>query len=232
MPEEHPPSEPPQPSPHPWAPPDQPSARPSDAWLPVDPQPWGSTAPSAATHPYGGEPAADAHRPRPAQRQRLRRVVIGATLAVALFVGGGVGIAVSNGDGPAGEARDEPTADRPWQDRGNAEAAAEASPTPSAAPATTPSTGPGRISVVYEVTGRGRADVLYSDANGEPVWVSGAQLPWRKIIRTDHRDQVMVQVGRTDATTGEQIACSLAVDGEAPVTEEVDGHAWRASCFG
>lgn len=100
-----------------------------------------------------------------------------------------------------------------------------------ASPAATPSTGPGRDSVVYEATGQGRADVLYVDANGDPVWLDGVRLPWRTRIRTDHADRLMVQVNRTD-DSGPTIACSLRVNAAQPVTEEATSIGWRASCFG
>ncbi|MGK5742807.1 MmpS family transport accessory protein [Micromonospora sp. URMC 103] len=160
-------------------------------------------------------------------------MLVGAVLAVVLLVAGGVGLDAYVTARPDHQARDEAAPDDEWPGRGTVgSVAATTPPAPSAAPATTPSTGPGRIRVVYEVTGQGRADILYWDANGEPVWLEGARLPWRKSIRTDRRDRVMVQAARMAATGGKKLSCTLSTDGGTPVTEAVDSTGWRASCFG
>ncbi|MGC4875366.1 MmpS family transport accessory protein [Micromonospora sp. DT43] len=169
---------------------------------------------AAPVPPTGVEPRPDDARPR-------RRVLTSAVLAAALLLGGLGGYALLQPD------------DHSPAESVNADArqAGRAAPTASAQPGTTPSTGPGQLQVAYEVTGQGRADIVYRDANGESIWLSGVQLPWHTNIRTDRRDQVMVQVSRTTGT-GESLACSVTVDGGTPAAERVGGAAWRASCYG
>ncbi|MGC4744212.1 MmpS family transport accessory protein [Micromonospora sp. DT201] len=192
---------------------------------PSDPStPDPSARPDAAPVPPTGV------EPQPGERHPRRRVLTSAVLAAALLLGGLGGYALLRPD-------DQSPAESLTADSGQTGPAAPAvatpgpTPTASARPATTPSTGPGQVKVAYEVTGQGRADILYHDANGESIWLDEVQLPWRTNIRTDRRDQLMVQVSRS-VGTGESIACSVTVDGGAPVTEQVGGAAWRASCFG
>ncbi|WP_328420416.1 MmpS family protein [Micromonospora sp. NBC_00389] len=183
------------------------------------------TPPPTPVHPHSGDPAPLPGHPGSAPGGR-RQTVIAAALAAALLLGGGFGVYASF------RPDDQPPQGDPAAGAGVPDAPAAApAPTPSASPATTPSAGPGQIEVVYEVTGQGRADILYYDANGEGIWLDGAALPWRTSIRTDHRDQVMVQAGKT-VGSGERIACSVTVEAGKPVTEETSSAGWRASCFG
>ncbi|MEU6205129.1 MmpS family transport accessory protein [Micromonospora musae] len=256
-----PPSDPspsdPQPEPGPWAPLDPASAgettaRP-DLWLattPIHPPAPTADATSAPIVDLGGGvayPVTGDARPGARRGRRL----VGALLAVALLLGGGVALGARLSDPPADHAQADPFADDlsaeggegdtatdggdgdTATDSGDGDTATDATsvPTPSASPATTPSGSPGLISVVYEVTGRGRADILYYDANGVPVWLDARSLPWRRSIRTDHRDQVVLQASRI-AGTGDTLTCSVRVDGGAPITEKVGVAGSRASCSG
>ncbi|TYC03973.1 hypothetical protein FXF53_07560 [Micromonospora sp. WP24] len=246
-----PPSDPsppaPQPEPQPWAPLDPASAgettaRP-DLWLatPVHSPAPTADATSAPIVDLGGGvayPVTGDVRPRARRGRRL----VGALLAAVLLLVGGVALGARLSDPPADHAQADPFADDlsaesrdgdTATDGEDDDTATEATsvPTPSASPATTPSGGPGLISVVYEVTGRGRADILYYDANGVPVWLDARSLPWRRSIRTDHRDQVVLQASRI-AGTGDTLTCSVRVDGGAPITEKVGVAGSRASCSG
>ncbi|MEU5565673.1 MmpS family transport accessory protein [Micromonospora musae] len=182
---------------------------------------------------------------------RRGRRLVGALLAGALLLVGGVALGARLSDPPADHAQADPFADDLSAESGDGDTATDGGdgdtatdgedgdtatdvtsvPTPSASPATTPSSSPGLISVVYEVTGRGRADILYYDANGVPVWLDARSLPWRRSIRTDHRDQVVLQASRI-AGTGDTLTCSVRVDGGAPITEKVGVAGSRASCSG
>ncbi|MFD6678326.1 MmpS family transport accessory protein [Micromonospora parva] len=187
---------------------------------PSSPEP--SASPDVAPVPSAGvEPQLGGPNPR-------RRLLTSALLTAALLLGGLGGYALLR---PHDQPQAESLAADPRQAPPAAPMVATPTPNASARPATTPSTGPGQVQVVYEATGQGRADIVYHDANGESIWLDGVQLPWRTNIRTDRRDQLMVQVSRA-VGTGESIACSVAVDGGAPVTERVGGAASRASCFG
>ncbi|MEU8297542.1 MmpS family transport accessory protein [Micromonospora sp. NPDC048909] len=231
MPEEPSPAEPPSsdPSTHgSWAPLD-PRAAAADPWVPAAPT-YSLTA--DAEPPVVGPTTGPAHPP--AGERRTRRLATGLVLVVALLLCGGVGLGGYALLRPGDQPQAAPPADDPWHegdDAAGASTAAPEPPTPSTRPATTPSTGPGRSSVVYEVTGQGRADILYYDANGERVWLEAARLPWRASIRTDRQDRVMVQASRTKDSGERPIACSVTVDGGEPLTEETTSTGWRASCF-
>lgn len=232
MSEELSPSEPPSsdsPAQGPWAPLD-PRPAPTDPWVPATP----TYSVTASAAPPVVDPATGPARPR-AGRRRTRRLVTGLILVVALLLCGGVGLGAYALLRPGNQPQAAPPADDPWYEGDDAEAGAGVDapePTPSIRPATTPSDSPGQVSVVYEVTGQGRADILYYDANGEYIWLDAARLPWRASIRTDRQDRVMVQAGRTNGSGERPIACSVTVDGGKPVTEEVTNAGWRASCFG
>ncbi|SCE87403.1 membrane protein [Micromonospora purpureochromogenes] len=92
-------------------------------------------------------------------------------------------------------------------------------PTPSepATAAATPSTGRGRIVVSYEVTGKGRGDIQYYDANGEFIRLEGVRLPWRQQIRTDDPERVLVMAWN-NADEG-RVTCSARVGDRRPVTD-------------
>ncbi|MEV6374433.1 MmpS family transport accessory protein [Micromonospora musae] len=243
-----PPSDPsppaPLPEPQPWAPLDPASAgettaRP-DLWLstPVHSPAPTTDATSAPIVDLGAYPVTGDVR----RRARRGRRLVGALLAAVLLLVGGVALGARLSDPPADHAQADPFADDLSAESGDGDTATDGEdddtateatsvPTPSASPATTPSGGPGLISVVYEVTGRGRADILYYDANGVPVWLDARSLPWRRSIRTDHRDQVVLQASRI-AGTGDTLTCSVRVDGGAPITEKVGVAGSRASCSG
>ncbi|MFI7604054.1 MmpS family transport accessory protein [Micromonospora sp. NPDC049366] len=229
------------PEPSPWAPLDPPSTRraaPTDRWLPTDgatgalgEQPTGPAGDGAAgSGPRPGRDGPSGGPRSPAGRRPSRRVRAGVAVAAVLLLGAaGFGGYAASGDEPSPDA--SPEVDSWYADETDPRSPDPPAPSRAATPASTPSTGPGRDSVVYEATGQGRADVLYVDANGEPVWLDGVRLPWRTRIRTDHADRLMVQVNRTD-DSGPVIACSLRVNAARPVTEEATSIGWRASCFG
>ncbi|MFI6260854.1 MmpS family transport accessory protein [Micromonospora sp. NPDC051006] len=230
MPEELSPAEPPSfdaSAPGPWAPLD-PRAAAADPWVPAAP----TYSVTADAGPPVVGPTTGPARP-PAGERRTRRPATGLILVVALLLCGGVGLGGYALLRPDDQPQAAAPADDPRHEDDDAAAASTAAPEPTSStrPATTPSTGPGRSSVVYEVTGQGRADILYYDANGERVWLDAARLPWRASIRTDQPDRVMVQASRTKDSGQRPIACSVTVDGGEPLTEETTSTGWRASCF-
>ncbi|MER7890368.1 MmpS family transport accessory protein [Micromonospora sp. NPDC094482] len=230
MSEELPPAEPSSPDPsaqRPWAALD-PRAAAADPWVPAAP----TYSVAADAEPPVVDPPTAPARPRAGER-RTRRLSTGLILVVALLLCGGVGLGGYALLRPGDQPQAAPPADDPRHENDDAPGASTAAPepTPSTRPATTPSTGPGRSRVVYEVTGQGRADILYYDANGERVWLDAARLPWRASIRTDRQDRVMVQASRTKDSGERPIACSVTVDGGEPLTEETTATGWRASCF-
>ncbi|MGS2613374.1 MmpS family transport accessory protein [Micromonospora sp. LZ34] len=212
--------------PHPWAPLDpRPEPAQPHPWLPATPR----YAPPSAPHPVTEGPPGGARSPG-----RRRRGLVGAVLAGVLVLAAGVGFGGYELLRPDDRPGAEPAVADPGTEVGGAERP-ETSPSPrespAARPAATPSDGPGRISVVYEVTGQGAADILYHDANGAPIWLDAVRLPWRASVRTDRLDLVMVQASKPDDAMW-SVSCSVTVDGGARTTETAGRGAWRASCFG
>ncbi|MBM0260850.1 MmpS family transport accessory protein [Micromonospora sp. 4G55] len=163
-------------------------------------------------------------------------IVIAVVAVLVLGVCGCVGV------GSALVGRYSPTADEPYYDPDPYysddydEDAPESTwspppPVQPSTPAATPSRGRGRFAVTYEVTGQGTADVQYYDANGDFIRLDGVRLPWRKKIRTDDANRVIVIASKTD-NDGRTIGCSTTVAGRAPVTDSVDGWGWQVTCAG
>ncbi|MEU4644881.1 MmpS family transport accessory protein [Micromonospora sp. NPDC023814] len=100
-----------------------------------------------------------------------------------------------------------------------------AMPARTVAPARTPSDGPGTVTVVYEVTGRGPADVEYYDANGDFVQTEGVTLPWRMRLRAHDAERVMVLATGPDRNS--TIGCRITVDGRAAAE---DAGRWQVTC--
>ncbi|MER5701338.1 MmpS family transport accessory protein [Micromonospora sp. NPDC002296] len=138
----------------------------------------------------------------------------------------------------AGEPDDRTTASDPWYDTDGTEPADPPTfpadpPTfpadPSKKPVTRPTAGPAPVTVVYEVTGSGRADVAYFDADSDLIHVDGAKLPWRTTIRTNGQSRVMVEATRP-YDESEPLTCRLSVTGAGrPVTDTTTA-VWRTTC--
>jgi hypothetical protein len=80
-----------------------------------------------------------------------------------------------------------------------------------------------KISVTYEVTGDGRAEILYTVQSGEsPQRVSNAKLPWK--ITTSMETPALVSVTAVRNTTGSgKIGCRAKVDGAEVAQRTLDG---------
>ncbi|RZU51999.1 MmpS family membrane protein [Krasilnikovia cinnamomea] len=86
------------------------------------------------------------------------------------------------------------------------------------------------ITVEYEVTGDGRADILYTKKLGEtPERESNVKLPWRKKVTMKGAALVSVTAirGSTDSGT---ISCRATVDGEQVAQRTREGAFATASC--
>ncbi|WP_435207122.1 MmpS family transport accessory protein [Micromonospora sp. bgisy143] len=100
---------------------------------------------------------------------------------------------------------------------------------PTKKPITRPTSGPAPVTVVYEVTGVGRADIAYFDAESDLIHVDGAKLPWRMTIRTNGQSRVMVEARWSDYEE-RPIGCTVTVTGAGePVTNKTQG-TWATSC--
>ncbi|MET8118926.1 MmpS family transport accessory protein [Micromonospora sp. NPDC005189] len=102
--------------------------------------------------------------------------------------------------------------------------------TPAKQPITRPTSGPAPVTVVYEVSGNGRADIAYFDAESDLIHVDGTTLPWRTTIRTNGQSRVMVEA-RWDDDEGEKpLDCTVTVTGAGkPVVNTARG-TWATSC--
>jgi Mycobacterium membrane protein len=218
------------PAPAPWVPPDPPA--PSSG---AEPGPWITPPTGDATGwppPYG-EPAGEQ---RPARDGRFTTVALSVFTAVVVAVCGCLGVGSLLFNLPP-DRHEDPVAEEPQQDAPATpdEEGSEPSkpdPTPTRKPASTPSNGPGRIAVVYDVTGQGPADIQYHDADGYLIQLEGVRLPWHRKISTDDPSQAYVMANKADDRGGRTIACSLTVNGGRPVTESADDGGWRVSCGG
>ncbi|GAA2216692.1 MmpS family transport accessory protein [Micromonospora olivasterospora] len=133
---------------------------------------------------------------------------------------------------------DQSVAEEPWYDDpvddGYDEEPTEPAPTtfpadPSKKPITRPTSGPAPVTVVYEVTGAGRADIAYFDAESDLIHVDGAKLPWRTTIRTDGKSRVMVEASEADFASGSP-ACRVTVTGAGKPASGTDTGSWRVTC--
>jgi hypothetical protein len=94
-----------------------------------------------------------------------------------------------------------------------------------------PGTSNKTISVVYEVTGDGPAEILYTEKLGEsPKRVSNARLPWR--LKTSMKGAALVSVTAIrNATENGTISCRATVDGKEVAQRTREGSFATASCI-
>ncbi|MDG4835132.1 MmpS family transport accessory protein [Micromonospora sp. WMMD967] len=102
--------------------------------------------------------------------------------------------------------------------------------TPSKQPITRPTSGPAPVTVVYEVSGSGEADIAYFDAESDLIHVDAAKLPWRATIRTNGQTRVMVEATGPDINNATPIDCTVTITGVGkPVVIKEQGH-YSISC--
>ncbi|MBQ1044589.1 hypothetical protein KBX35_03545 [Micromonospora sp. C32] len=182
--------------------------------------------PSAA-YPPGPYPPPYAYPGMPPRRSGggwAVGVVVGIITVLALIVCSCAGLAVIGStmdDGTAaGSGYEEPIYGEPgeWTD--------ESSASP-AGPATTPSGGPGKYTVLYEVTGsKGDAEVQYYDANGDFHQFNLVDSSWRLRFTTNNRERVQI-VTLPGSAAG--LTCRITIDGK--VVSQKSGR-WGVTCFG
>ncbi|GGO10417.1 MmpS family transport accessory protein [Micromonospora parathelypteridis] len=103
-------------------------------------------------------------------------------------------------------------------------------PTPTKQPITAPTSGPAPVTVVYEVTGSGQADIAYYDAESDLIHVDHTKLPWRTSIRTNGQSRVMVEATWPDIDYHGPLDCTLTVTGVGkPIVDKTRGY-WRTTC--
>ncbi|WP_433494288.1 MmpS family transport accessory protein [Micromonospora sp. CA-248089] len=151
-------------------------------------------------------------------------LVIGIVTVLALIVCGCVGLSFLGravGEGSAsGERYDGPVYGEPdgWADE----------PTRAPArPVTTPSGGPGRFTVLYEVTAtNGEAEVQFYDADANFHQPGAVDTPWR--LRFTANDRERVQIIASPVESGD-VTCRITVNGKVVST---DSGEYGATCFG
>jgi hypothetical protein len=94
-----------------------------------------------------------------------------------------------------------------------------------------PTDGTGRtITVVYEVTGSGTADISYVEKLGEtPKQAKGVKLPWRKEVSMTGATLVLVTAYRSGSGSG-LLGCTATVDGEEVAKRSAEGSYAVATC--
>ena len=87
-----------------------------------------------------------------------------------------------------------------------------------------------KITVVYEVTGDGPAEIVYTEKLGDsPQRVGNAKLPWKITTTMEGSAFVSVTAIRTEVDAG-TISCRATVDGEQVAQRTSEGTIATASC--
>lgn len=222
-------------APQPWAPPGSAAGVPGPppvAGTPCFPPPAGAPAP--AWYPPGQLPPGypPPYGPVPA-RSGDRSALVGIVAVVTVVV---LGLCACLGvAGFAYYRTEQPYPDDPYAEEtydpyyDYEEEEPQVWPTqarPTVRPALTPSDGPGEVTVVYEVTGRGPADLEYYDANGDFIQVEQVTLPWRRSMRMHDAERVMVLANHGQES---RISCRITVDGR---TVAQDDRVYWVNCTG
>ncbi|MCX5067602.1 MmpS family protein [Micromonospora lupini] len=169
-------------------------------------------------------------------------IVVGVVAALVLaacgcFCVGGPLISQLVPDSVAEDPYDSDPYDDGWPPTAAPEPTAPTAPTdaetttaaPTKKPITRPTSGPAPVTVVYEVSGAGEADIAYFDAESDLIHVDRAKLPWRTTIRTDGQSRVMVEARWSDYQE-RPIDCTVTVTGVGkPVVNKTAG-TWATSC--
>lgn len=188
---------------------------------PSGPYPAGPYPPGPYPPPYAYPGAT----PRRSGGRWVVGLVIAVVAALVLAVCGCVGLGALGGfvDGAtsSGEPYDEPYIYGPDEP--------DLAPTTQApaTPVTTPSGGPGRFTVVYEVTGTDDVSVQFYDADGTFHALDAVAAPWRLRFTANDRQKVQLVVGTTEADGG--ASCRITIDGK--VVSRKSGK-WGVACFG
>ncbi|GAB3090990.1 MmpS family transport accessory protein [Micromonospora schwarzwaldensis] len=216
---------------HPGASGQPPTAYPPGPYPPAA-HPPGSYPPAAyppAAYPPGPYPPPYAYpggAPRRSNAGWAIGLVITLVVALVLAVCGCVGLGALGGltdrRSGSGEPYERPFIDGPAEPDGFAD---EPTPAPDV-PVTTPSGGPGRFTVVYEVTGTGRIPVQFYDADATFHQID-VKAPWR--LRFTANDRQRVQVIVANSTSVGEVSCRITIDGT--VVSRRSGE-WGVACFG
>ncbi|RQW91120.1 MmpS family transport accessory protein [Micromonospora globispora] len=188
--------------------PDGAGGRPGDGATPapwVAPDQWGPPTPWTTPTPPDPTPSAILYPPAASTpAPTTRTVVIGLVLLLLACAGGGLVLLRRATTGPADPYRH--AADRP--DAGPSSIVTPGQPQ-----------GPYRVS--YEVTGTGRASVLYT-RSASVTGIVSVTLPWRATLTLDADVGEVTLRALTPQAPPDGFACRLVVDGETVVDSTPD----------
>jgi hypothetical protein len=232
------PPRPPQFTPPPDYPPTAqfPTVDPNAGYQPPPPG-YGTPGYSPPPQPPGYAPPPPGYEPRPPRRSNAPLIAL--VLAVTLLLCGGVVTASVILARKAADKAEELA--EPIINPSLPELPTEAPDLPGlptdlpelpALPTDIPGFGEGReISVTYEVTGDGPAEILYMEKlDGTPKRVGSAKLPWK--ITTTMKSPAVVSViaVRTGIDAG-SISCRATVDGDQAAEHSAEGTLATANCY-
>jgi hypothetical protein len=87
-----------------------------------------------------------------------------------------------------------------------------------------------KITVVYEVSGDGPVDIIYSEKLGEqPKRISDAKLPWKFTTTMEGTALIAVTAFRSGTDSG-TVSCRVTVDGDEVAQRTREGSFASASC--
>ncbi|MEU8655516.1 MmpS family transport accessory protein [Actinoplanes philippinensis] len=207
-------------------------------------------APPPPPPPYDpgpGYPPQPGHGPAPLPPKRSKTPLIALVLAITLLLCGGVVTAsvilVNRTVDKVNEVTDdakkaaEPITDPTFPDllpsgRPDFPGLPTEFPDLPALPTGIPGIGEGKeISVTYEVTGDGPAEILYVEKlDGVPKRVGNAKLPWKVTTTMKGPSVLSVIAVRTGVDSG-SISCTATVDGKQVATHTADGALATANCY-
>jgi hypothetical protein len=178
------------------------------------PQPGQPVPPGQYSQPQAGRPGQPVPPGTPVKRSKTG-LIIGIVLVLLLCCGGvAVGgvflvLRAKNGLEQAGQLPDLPTATAP-----------------------SPNPGDGMVTVVYEVTGTGAAQIEYNDEGVTLKREHDVALPWRKEMTLPKTTLFRVK-GYFEGTDSGDISCTLTIDGQVKqrMSSATWGQAGVVSCW-
>ncbi|AGL14495.1 MmpS family transport accessory protein [Actinoplanes sp. N902-109] len=182
----------------------------------------------------GGQPG---YAEQPPRRNKTPMVI--ALLAVALLLcAGAITGVVRAFDKPSDQAGADP-GPPPVQATEEPEATTPPKTRPTTAPTTRPTTAPttppdesdtaATVTVEYEVTGDGPAQILYVDEGGRTPKLTNQSLPWTKKIDVKGVGLASLVVGRAGFSDGE-LTCVIKVDGKRVARKHSSGTVTGVEC--
>ncbi|MDG4821157.1 MmpS family transport accessory protein [Asanoa sp. WMMD1127] len=224
----------------PFAPPDPAAAYAPQAnpYAPPPPQanPYAPSGPAAPYNPYNAAPAYD----QPVKRKRGNGPIIALVVVLALLFCGGVATAGvllvanrANDDDPVVTQPTNPNLPDPDPQGPDTDPVPPTDePDDPGIPTQLPGLpGVAGKTVVYEVTGSGRADITYvDDLAGQTRELKNEKLPWKRQF-TSTEGSLLLTVSATRSNgDNEDLGCRITVDGREAAAE--DGSIIGAFCIG